>query len=117
MTPAQPHNSVSESSFYKHIDPELTADERARQLLIWCSSRAASTTGSSSKRLPKLSERDARLLKSLQEDATRMLAEKKIDVRAESENGNGSSSQSENQQNASNRRWEMTYAEHIRECV
>ncbi|KAF6765861.1 Mis12-Mtw1 protein family-domain-containing protein [Ephemerocybe angulata] len=39
----QPHNSVSEQSFYKHIDADLPDVERVRQLLIWCSLRAVNT--------------------------------------------------------------------------
>ncbi|TEB33524.1 hypothetical protein FA13DRAFT_1789946 [Coprinellus micaceus] len=37
----QPHNTVSEASFYKHIDADLPEVERIRQLLIWCAMRAA----------------------------------------------------------------------------
>lgn len=37
---AQPHTSVSDSSFHKHIDGDLPEPARARQLLIWCSYRA-----------------------------------------------------------------------------
>src|SRR6266511_2793202 len=55
--PAQPHNSVLESSFYKHIDTDLHDPERIRQLLIWCSLRAAAAPASSSSasKLPPLS--------------------------------------------------------------
>ncbi|KAI0696953.1 Mis12-Mtw1 protein family-domain-containing protein [Cytidiella melzeri] len=39
---AQPHTTVRDSSFYKHIDVELPEPQRAQQLLIWCSHRAMS---------------------------------------------------------------------------
>ena len=41
---AQPHTSVSDTSFYKHIDCDLPDAARAKQLLIWCSSRALASS-------------------------------------------------------------------------
>lgn len=121
---AQPHNSVSDTSFYKHIDSDLPDSERVRQLLIWSSSRAAAATSSSStvpsvpaKPLPPLSIAAAKALKSLQDDVLHMLAERRIDLSLY-----GSSSeppelptqpQTENAQNVTNRGWEVTYKSHI----
>ncbi|KAJ3486578.1 hypothetical protein NLJ89_g11797 [Agrocybe chaxingu] len=65
-----PHTSVSESSFYKHIDCDLPEPERIRQLLIWCSVRAAATPASSPS-LPPLSAEGVQILKSAQDDVVR----------------------------------------------
>ena len=56
---AQPHTSVRNSSFCKHIDVELPEPQRAQQLLVWCSHRAGNDAveptaqGSSSRRSTK----------------------------------------------------------------
>ncbi|TFK27921.1 hypothetical protein FA15DRAFT_665933 [Coprinopsis marcescibilis] len=103
----QPHNTVSESSFYKHIDADLPDVERIRQLLIWCSLRAAnsytkappppatpgpsssysappSTSSSTSTlpapTLPPLSAEAQAALKTMQDTFVRHLAEKKVDL-------------------------------------
>lgn len=122
---AQPHNSVSESSFYKHIDCDLPDAERVRQLLIWCSSRAASNSTTSSPKdppqaLPPLSAQGIQLLKSVQDDVVRMLAERKIDLSLYPPEASGSAvtePQKENEQNVTNRGWEVTYGTHIQRCV
>lgn len=122
---AQPHNSVSESSFYKHIDCDLPDAERVRQLLIWCSSRAASNSTTSSPKdppqaLPPLSAQGIQLLKSVQDDVVRMLAERKIDLSLYPPEASGSvvtEPQKENEQNVTNRGWEVTYGTHIQRCV
>ncbi|KDR68567.1 hypothetical protein GALMADRAFT_146221 [Galerina marginata CBS 339.88] len=127
----QPHNSVSESSFYKHIDSEIPEPERVRQLLIWCSLRAASTPTSSSSKpplstskpppppLPPLSAQGVQLLKSVQEDVVRMLAEKRIDLSLYSPQASSSKTPAENlrenEQNVRNRQWEVTYSQHIQQ--
>lgn len=135
----QPHGSVSESSFYKHIDPDLPDAERMRQLLIWCSSRAAygaSSTPSKSRSapqpepeppaepLPPLSAQGVLLLKKAQEDVIRMLAERNIDLSLYAFEASGSGSGNgmdetlkENDQNVTNRKWEVTYKDHIQRAV
>ncbi|KAF8910480.1 Mis12-Mtw1 protein family-domain-containing protein [Gymnopilus junonius] len=127
----QPHNTVSESSFYKHIDCDLPEPERIRQLLIWCSLRAASTPSSSSKSsssskpplqqppLPPLSAEGAQVLKSVQEDLVRMLAEKRIDFSLYSSEASSSKRPGEelraNEQNVRNRQLEVAYTQHIQQ--
>ncbi len=120
--PAQPHNSVSESSFYKHIDTDLPDPERIRQLLIWCSLRAAAAPASSSSasKLPPLSAEAVQALKASQEDIVRSLAERKIDLSMYSSEGRKEPQQGElreNEQNVRNRMWEVTYTNHIQQCV
>ena len=113
---AQPHNSVSESSFYKHIDADLSDCERIRQLLIWCSLRTLSGNPSSkSGDLPVLNSEAVKLLRLAQEDVVRRLAEKKIELNFYS---SSSSSQAqgdlrENEQNVRNRKWEVSYTGEI----
>lgn len=117
---AQPHNSVSETSFYKHIDADLSDCERIRQLLIWCSLRTLSGNPSSnSGDLPALNGEAVKLLKLAQEDVVRRLAEKKIELDFYS---SGSSSQAqgdlrENEQNVRNRKWEVSYTNEIQRSV
>ncbi|KAF8150159.1 Mis12-Mtw1 protein family-domain-containing protein [Crassisporium funariophilum] len=130
----QPHNSVSDNSFYKHIDCDLPEPERMRQLLIWSASRAAATpTGSTSSTskasssssstappLPLLSAQAAQTLKSVQEDVVRMLAEKRIDMSLYSSGASSSKTRQEdlreNEQNVRNRQWEVTYTDHIQKA-
>ncbi|RDB30918.1 Kinetochore protein mis13 [Hypsizygus marmoreus] len=121
----QPHGSVSDSSFYKHIDSDLPDSERVRQLLIWCSSRAASqpTASSSSSNIPDpppLSSQAQQVLKTLQDDVVRMLAERRIDLSLfgppSTENAM-QVEQKENAQNVTNRAWEVTYGCHIQRAT
>ncbi|KII85269.1 hypothetical protein PLICRDRAFT_146108 [Plicaturopsis crispa FD-325 SS-3] len=91
---SQPHTSVSDSSFYKHIDCDLPEGIRARQLLIWCTSRAPlnPTVGSSSKQktgskssgkdppLPPLHKDSAEVLQKVKDGMMKLLAEKRIDT-------------------------------------
>jgi len=119
---AQPHNSVSESSFYKHIDTDLPDSERIRQLLIWCSLRAAASSSSSSStsKLPPLSAEGVQALKASQEDIVRGLAERKVDMSMYSSEGRKEPQQGElreNEQNVRNRMWEVTYTSHIQQYV
>lgn len=129
---AQPHTSVSESMFYKHIDVDLPEPQRAQQLLIWCANRAMNdfadehAPSSSSRRNvasagkdPPLSPEDMQLLKSVQEEVIRLLAEKKIDT-----NVSGDSSSvpppertRANEQNVRNRARETKFNEHIQRYV
>jgi kinetochore protein Mis13/DSN1 len=132
----QPHNSVADTSFYKHIDCDLPEVERIRTLLIWCSLRAAGISGSngtsSSKSkprpsstepppppLPPLSDKAAQLLKTVQEDYIRMLAEKKIDLSLfpQASNGNTTEVLRDNEQNVRNRLCEVVYSENIQRYV
>ncbi|KIM80325.1 hypothetical protein PILCRDRAFT_822455 [Piloderma croceum F 1598] len=121
---SQPHTQVSDSSFYKHIDHDLPESDRARQLLIWCSNRALGSSGFAppltgsparagrgvggkdsegkgkddkveGKSLPPLSEDQKALLRGIQEDAVRMLAERKIDLNVISHSHSHSQSQSQ----------------------
>lgn len=118
LSTAQPHTSVSDSSFYKHIDCDLSESLRAQQLLVWCSSRVlassssssapskkpssknpgkVSSNGSSPPTLPPLDDVLAGAVRAAQEDVIRMLASKKIDTSVISKlpstsNGNASSS-------------------------
>ncbi|KAK2465940.1 hypothetical protein APHAL10511_001581 [Amanita phalloides] len=126
---AQPHNSVSDTSFYKHIDADLPHAERLRTLLIWCASRAAGKSSSlkpnSTKDnnpdpppdhdLPPLSERAQQTLKELQDDVIRMLAEKRIDLSLygsiPAQSGEGLKP---NEQNVTNRMLELRYTEQIK---
>lgn len=114
-TTAHPHNSISESSFFKHIDSDIPDTERLRLLLTWCTSRAAqsySTTPGTT--LPSLSEQEAAVLNRAQEEVQRLLADKKIDISPPSSHPPGSSQQSRvNDQNVSNRRYEKQYGNEI----
>lgn len=123
--PAQPHNSVSESSFYKHIDYDLPDPERIRQLLIWCSLRAVaspptpSTSRPSSPVPPPLSAQGTEALKSLQDDLVRMLAEKRVDLSQQSPDPGSSQAPREdlreNEQNVRNRHLEIAYSQHVQQ--
>jgi kinetochore protein Mis13/DSN1 len=123
---AQPHNSVSESSFYKDIDCDLPEPELIRQLLIWCSPRASSTSSSSSASsskvpLPPLSADGVQVLQSVQKAVIRMLAEKKIDLSLYSLEADTRKRPPEdlreNEQNVRNRLWEVAYSQHIQQYV
>lgn len=77
----QPQNSVSETSFYKDIDADLSDCERIRQLVIWCSLQTLSGNPSpNSGDLPTLNGEAVKLLKLAQEDVVWRLAEKKIEL-------------------------------------
>ncbi|KAI5119965.1 hypothetical protein M0805_004345 [Coniferiporia weirii] len=130
----RPHTSVSDSSLFKHIDPDLPESQRVRQLLIWVSSRAMDPSSSSSSRnrgrksvvsqlppdssLPPLPPGGAELLKEIQDDLLRQLAEKKIDTSAHSgpaAEANGSWKLKENEQNVKNKARERLFTEQIEE--
>ncbi|KIJ60374.1 hypothetical protein HYDPIDRAFT_117290 [Hydnomerulius pinastri MD-312] len=134
---SQPHASVRDSSFYKHIDCDLPEPQRARQLLVWSAARAvsrlseASSSSSSAKPSkppskssssrgkdpPPLDDRKKQMLKTVQEDFIRMLAEKKIDISVYSRGSDGKTPESgalkPNEQNVKNRAREVTFQQHI----
>lgn len=132
----QPHNSVADTSFYKHIDCDLPEVERIRTLLIWCSLRAAGISGSngtsSSKSkprpsstqpppppLPPLSDKAAQLLMTAQEGYIRMLAEKRIDLSLFPQQAAKDSTTEvlrDNEQNVRNRLCEVIYSENIQKA-
>ena len=126
---AHPHNSVSESSFYKHIDCDLPPSARTNQLLIWCSSRAMakstkSALDASSKRRsknpgkePPLSEKALELLKVVEEDVVRLLAERKIDTSIFSGSFGSNEKKKENAQNVRNRQCQIEYTAQIERPV
>ncbi|KAH8074803.1 Mis12-Mtw1 protein family-domain-containing protein [Cristinia sonorae] len=123
----QPHTSVADSSFYKHIDVDLPEPQRAQQLLIWCSHRALTAVTedqtsssrqsgrSAGKDPPPLSKDDLQLLKAVQEDVTLLLAEKKIDTNVFSPAGAFKEPQvlQENKQNVMNKEREKRFNEKI----
>ena len=135
---AQPHTSVRDSSFYKHIDVDVPEPQRAQQLLIWCSHRAMSelveentkrAAGGSSeassssnakgkdsgKDPPPLSSADMMLLKGVEESVLRMLAERKIDTNVYSPPDDAETSRQlkENEENIRNRAREQKFNAHI----
>ncbi|KAI6033370.1 Mis12-Mtw1 protein family-domain-containing protein [Pisolithus marmoratus] len=149
---SQPHASVSDASFYKHIDCELPEPQRARQLLVWSAARAMtrlsdpsssskpSSSGSSSSKVgdtrcrgkdpPPLNNDQKEILKVVQEEFIRMLAERKIDTSVYSQDktpsagingdgerggkgGEGRRGTKPNEQNVKNRDREVTFQRHI----
>ena len=116
---------MSDTSFYKHIDADLPEPDRIRQLLIWCSSRAAaspqstpSTTASPSTSLASLSDQAKQELKNIQDDLLHKLAERRIDLSLYSSASEPSEKpQTENAQNVTNRGWEVTYKSQIERYV
>ncbi|KAG2153986.1 Mis12-Mtw1 protein family-domain-containing protein [Suillus clintonianus] len=133
---AQPHATVSDSSFYKHIDCDLPDPQRARQLLVWSAARAmtrisealtssspksqskskASSSGSG-KDPPPLDERRKQIMKTVQDDFIRMLAEKKIDTPVYGHGPDGLAGDERNlkpnEQNVKNKEREIKFREHI----
>lgn len=129
---AKPHASVSDTSLYKHIDTDLPEAERIRQLLIWTTSRAleplsaAAANGRgrkslSSKRppdqdLPPLPPGGDQLLREVEAELIRQIAEKRIDTSGYGGPSEGSSSAwalKENEQNVRNRAREKLFSEQI----
>ncbi|KAH0832997.1 Mis12-Mtw1 protein family-domain-containing protein [Lanmaoa asiatica] len=131
---SQPHASVNDSSFYKHIDCDLPEPQRARQLLVWSAARAVSrlseasssakpskppsrSTSSRGKDPPPLDDRKKQILNTVQEDFIRMLAEKKIDTSVYSHGEDGKTVKEgvlkPNEQNIKNRAREVTFQQHI----
>ena len=133
---AQPHTAVRDSNFYKHIDVELPEPQRAQQLLIWCSHRAMNelveqntrTAATPSSQLngkdagkdpPPLSSADMLLLKGVEENVVRMLAEKRVDTNVYSPPDDGETSMilKENEGNVRNRAREARFNAHIQKSV
>jgi kinetochore protein Mis13/DSN1 len=134
---AQPHPSVSDSSFYKHIDCDLPDPHRARQLLVWSAARAMTRLSESSssnsqstskpsssgsgKDPPPLDEHRKQILKTVQDDFIRMLAEKKIDTSVYGHGPDGKASDERplkpNEQNVKNKEREIKFREHIERFV
>jgi kinetochore protein Mis13/DSN1 len=134
---------------YKHIDCDLLESARARQLLIWCSGRALSSSSASSPStqnsktkdkdqgkgkgkedpLPPLTDDQKSLLRGVQEDLIKMLADKKIDTNVISHDvldggglgaggkdkgkGKADTAVKENEQNVRNRAREVTFSKLI----
>ena len=130
LSTAQPHTSVRDSSFYKHIDAEEPEPRRAQQLLIWCSHRAMTELGEESAKTsaplgngannpgkdpPPISADDIQLLKSVEEDIIKMLAEGKVDTNVYSppEDSETPTQLKENEQNVQNRAREVRFNVHI----
>ncbi|KAI0649521.1 Mis12-Mtw1 protein family-domain-containing protein [Trametes meyenii] len=129
---SHPHTSVSVSSFFKHIDPELPEPQRARQLLMWCSNRAMNEladqtpqagssrrkSANSGKDPPPLSPTQAEILKRTEDSLIRMIAERKVDTNvyggAGSQSGDGRPLR-ENEQNVKNRAREARFNAHIQQ--
>ncbi|KAI0080987.1 hypothetical protein K474DRAFT_50513 [Panus rudis PR-1116 ss-1] len=127
----QPHTSVADSTFYKHIDVELPEPQRAQQLLIWCTHRVMSefvdqhAPASTSRRAPSagkdppLTQEEVQLLKGVQEDVIRMLAEKKVDTNVFTQPGQARPQEDlkENEQNVKNREREKRFNDLIHKAV
>lgn len=132
---AQPHASVSDSSFYKHIDCELPEPERLRQLLVWAAGRAVrrlsspsssspstepshlainKSSGGHGKDPPVLSDDQKEVVRVVQEDFIRMLAEKKINLSVYTRDRTPSGSRLRpNEQNVKNQARQVTFQQHI----
>ena len=111
----QPHNSVTESSFYKHIPADLPDADRMRLLLSWCTTRVMNTPPDKS--LPKLSVKGTSILQAAQEKMLRLLSEKQVDTRTSASQDDSTLPKLKNEQNESNRRFEVTYTAQIRAYV
>jgi len=120
---AQPHSSVDDGSFYKHIDSELPDPDRARQLIIVCAARAPLPAPREGKDPPgEPSEKGAKLLQGLKDSVLRLLAERKIDLNATSIDrrgspANGSLDIRPNEQNVNNRARTTRFKDEIRVYV
>ncbi|KAG5645112.1 hypothetical protein DXG03_006926 [Asterophora parasitica] len=113
LDPTQPHNSVSDASFWKHIDADLPDAERMRQLLIWCAARAAASSPA-----PKLSAKCAKALKAGEDDLVQKLAERRVDLSMYAEvEQEPEGKKKENSQNVTNRVWEGVYGGHIKSAI
>ena len=68
---------------------------------------------------PPLSQEDLQILKSVQEEVIKMLAEKKIDTNVSGKSGSVPPPERtrENEQNVRNRARETKFNEHIQRCV
>ncbi|KAJ4487538.1 Mis12-Mtw1 protein family-domain-containing protein [Lentinula aciculospora] len=119
---SHPHSSISESSFFKHIDTDIPDSERLLLLLTWCTSRSAqsyaSTANASDTTLPPLSEQEVVVLNKVQQDLLRQLAVRKIDIgpNPQSQSSSGTNQHTRvNEQNISNRKYEKQFSHEIRQ--
>lgn len=108
----QPHNSIIPSSFYKHIDADESEQDRLRQLLIWCASRAASSKPT--EQLPQLSPEAAQMLKETQDEVIKMLADKELLGVKSPSKSRSTGKQKENEQNRLNRLRDVRFTDEIR---
>jgi kinetochore protein Mis13/DSN1 len=114
---------VDDTSFYKHIDPELPDPDRARQLTLLCAARAPIPAPREGKDPPsEPSEKGKKLLQELKDNVLLLLAERKIDmgVRSVDQAGspaNGSLDIRPNEQNVNNRARTTRFKDEIRMCV
>lgn len=120
---AKPHSSVSDLTLYKHIDPEVSESQRARQLLVWSAHRASSTSASSSTSSaqqgkdppPKLNSEGVKILRQVQEHTIKMLVDKLVDTSVYGDDAGASSSAQlrANEQNVMNREREERFLARI----
>ncbi|KAH9990703.1 Mis12-Mtw1 protein family-domain-containing protein, partial [Russula vinacea] len=116
----QPHSSVDDTSFYKHIDPELPDPDRARQLTLLCAARAPLPAPREGKDPPsEPSEKGKKLLQELKDNVLLLLAERKIDMGARGVDqagspANGSLDIRPNEQNVNNRARTTRFKDEIR---
>lgn len=118
---------MSDFTLYKHIDPEVSESQRARQLLVWSAHRASATPTSGSIHStqqakdppPKLNSEGARILGQVQERIIKMLVNKSIDTNAYSDETTTSSSTQvkANEQNVMNRSREEKFLAQIERYV
>ena len=98
-----------------------------RQLLVWVASRAADPSASTSKgkskghepdpNLPPLPPGGEELLKEVQDDIIRQIAEGKVDTNVYSDPSSPKKALRENEQNVKNRAREKLFTEQIEEFV
>jgi kinetochore protein Mis13/DSN1 len=114
---------VDDTSFYKHIDPELPDPDRARQLTLLCAARAPLPAPREGKDPPsEPSEKGKKLLQELKDNVLLLLAERKIDMGARGVDqagspANGSLDIRPNEQNVNNRARTTRFKDEIRMCV
>ncbi|KAJ7451045.1 Mis12-Mtw1 protein family-domain-containing protein [Mycena latifolia] len=107
---ALPHARVDEESFYKHVDRDRPEAEQLRQLLTWCTSRAAEAGPS----VP-VPPADAAALQTIKSDMVRTVADRQIDLSlyAPEDQSMDGAPTGQNAQNEKNKRWEDVYSREI----
>ena len=126
---------MSETSFYKHIDADLPEPQRAKQLMIWCASRASLSSSPSTKNkskatskknpLPPLNDEETGVFKAVKDDVIKLLAEGRVDTNVYSlsgsegwgSNGKGPRWAKENEQNRMNREREVRFGKDMERRV
>lgn len=103
-----------DASLYKHIDVDLPDADRLRQLLIWSSSRASDAC-LRPEATARISSKGTQLLRNVQQDVVRLLATKAMDIWSPPSQDTAQTKDGlvENEQNVSNRSWEVVYSDHI----